>query len=661
MKLNQLIALLLLCFSQMQAQEFKLGKVGVAELEEKQHPKDTSAVAAILFKTAKSYFSYKYDKGFSLKHEYTYRIKIYKKEGLSWANFSVPYRIGYETFNNDFVIFSDVITYNLENGNVVKSKLNNGSVMAVKKNEYWKEASIVLPNVKVGSVVEFKYILHSDRIFEFSDVGFQESIPVNYGEYDTEIPLLYTYKTLATGYVKVKTEKKVTKGSQNYVSAHGQSRGFSYNQIQSIYSAEDIPAIKEEQYVNNIENYRTRILHELEKTSFPDKPEKNYSTTWEGVAKSIFEDKNFGRELNKGDLFVNDLKKILLNIDDEYERLRVVYDFVKHKLNWNGKKGVFAEKSVEEAYSEGVGSVAEINFVLYNMLKMSGITVSPVLISTKDNGVPVFPSITGFNYMIVSAQTSNGRILLDATDKLSTLNVLPLRDLNGKGRLINADGTSEEVTMTPITPSLINSTLKFEIQGDGEISGTVVSQRSDYEAFVFRNKIVDISPENYVENLENEMGGVEISDYKVLNEKHDLLKPILESFDFHTNSFVEVIGNSMFVNPFLFFSQKNNPFSQDKREFPVFIDYPKKQRTQITVKLPEGYVVESLPKPLKITMPDNQLKFTLHIVNTENSIQLVIINEVNFTTASPEEYQSLKDFYKKAIEIQNEKIVLKKI
>jgi hypothetical protein len=31
------------------AQEFKLGKVSVEELQEKQHPKDSTAAAAILF------------------------------------------------------------------------------------------------------------------------------------------------------------------------------------------------------------------------------------------------------------------------------------------------------------------------------------------------------------------------------------------------------------------------------------------------------------------------------------------------------------------------------------------------------------------------------------------------------------------------------------
>ena len=47
--LTYFLLLILFC-SNARAQEFKLGKVSIAELEEKTHPKDTAAVAAILFK-----------------------------------------------------------------------------------------------------------------------------------------------------------------------------------------------------------------------------------------------------------------------------------------------------------------------------------------------------------------------------------------------------------------------------------------------------------------------------------------------------------------------------------------------------------------------------------------------------------------------------------
>ena len=42
------------------------------------------------------------------------RIKIYKPEGLAWANFEVPYYVGYKNILDDRIKFSNGTTYNLE-------------------------------------------------------------------------------------------------------------------------------------------------------------------------------------------------------------------------------------------------------------------------------------------------------------------------------------------------------------------------------------------------------------------------------------------------------------------------------------------------------------------------------------------------------------------
>ena len=83
MKTNLLAIILFFAMfcSSTNAQEFKLGKVSIAELEEKQHPKDPSAVAAILFKKGEVKFKYSESNGFEVYTVVQTRIKIYKKEG----------------------------------------------------------------------------------------------------------------------------------------------------------------------------------------------------------------------------------------------------------------------------------------------------------------------------------------------------------------------------------------------------------------------------------------------------------------------------------------------------------------------------------------------------------------------------------------------------
>ena len=76
------------------SQKYELGKVSLEEINEKRHPKDTSAAAAILFKKGKVTFEYEESSGFLMKTEVKTRIKIYKKTGYDWANQVISYYSG---------------------------------------------------------------------------------------------------------------------------------------------------------------------------------------------------------------------------------------------------------------------------------------------------------------------------------------------------------------------------------------------------------------------------------------------------------------------------------------------------------------------------------------------------------------------------------------
>jgi hypothetical protein len=67
--------------------------------------------------------------------------------------------------------------------------------------------------------------------------------------------------------VKVNTEQKYEDTFQGYDNQYRNSSTVKYKQISSIHTAESIPALKEENYIDNIRNY-TSIKYELERTRF---------------------------------------------------------------------------------------------------------------------------------------------------------------------------------------------------------------------------------------------------------------------------------------------------------------------------------------------------------------------------------------------------------
>ena len=641
-------------------QKYELGKVSVKELEEKFYPTDTSAPAAIIYKMGKSFFTYNITNGFRLVHEYEFRIKIYKKEGLDWANFKVPYYVGYESLNKDFVEFSEAVTYNLENGTIVKTKLKSEGRFKNKINEFWNESSIAMPNVKVGSVIEFKYSHRSEDLGEFPNFYFQYAIPVKYANYKTEIPNFFSYKPISTGFFKLKSSAKEEEGFQNYANEHNQSQSMSYQQINSAYTGENIPALKDEGYIDNVENYRSSIQHELEKIRYPQQPEKNFSETWEGVAANIYKKKEFGEQLRERQYFEQYLNPYIKSNDDQNARCKAVFDYVKRTLTWNGKYGYLTRKGLKQAFAERTGNVAEINLMLIAMLNYAGVEAYPVLLSTKDNGVPVFPNNRIFNYVIAAVTIDGKQLLLDATSKNSLPDILPFRDLNWTGRLIRQDGTSKEINLVPQTMSKQSVVVMAKLESSGRLSGKCRVYKTDYLAYGFREIFGKANNIQYIERLESKLNNVVISNYVVENTD-DLSKPISESFDFTSNNDVEIIGDKIFINPLLFYAVSKNPFMAETRELPIYFGYPNQEKYNVNIDIPDGYMIESIPKSMALSLGENVGSFTFNIASKENKIQLNAVNEIKVTMISGAFFGSLKEFYQKMIDKQNEKIVLKKI
>ena len=634
-------------------------KVSVADLQEKRYAGDTTAAAAILFNKAKTTFKYDNSKGFTAVHEYEMRIKIYKPEGLKWANFEVPYYVGYENIIDDRIKFSNGVTYNLENGAIAKTKLSGEGTFKKDLNEYWNVASIAMPNVKAGSIIEFKYTHKSDDLGEFPVFHFQYDIPVKYAEYITEIPEFYIYKPVPTGYNNIKSEGKIERGHFTFDNKYHQMTSVDYQSVNSLYTGENIPALIAESHVDNMANYRSSVQHELDRIRWPEEPEKIFSTTWEGVAKKIFTNQRFGKELEQRQYFEQDLPAVVRSSTTEAEKANAILEQVKRTIKWDGKYGYLTKKGVKQAYKDKTGNVAEVNFILISMLNHAGLNANPVLVSTIGNGIPAFPNLRMFNYVIAAVQIDGKQMLLDATDSQSTGNILPSRALNWEGRLVRSDGSSQEINLVPTAVSRETVTIMGKLDATGKITGKMRTNKSDYLAHDFRVSHGTQNVQQYVQQLSDNLGRIEIQDYTIEN-KSDFGKPITETFSFVSSHHSEIIGDKMYLNPMVFFGNQRNPFVTETRKLPMYFGYPRQNKFNINIEIPPGYAVESLPKPTNISTGENVGNFAFNILQNDNKIQVTVNFEINNAMVSGSFYEAMREFYRKMIEKQDEKIVLKK-
>jgi hypothetical protein len=665
---NVIALLALLTVGFIHAQQYELGKVTKDELLQKQHELEPDAPAAVLFESGKTYMDYSDQKGFMLMTEVDIKIKIYKKEGYEWANRSIPYYIGQSPIEN--VSISKAATYNLVNGSIEKTKLKSEGEFEEKTSKFWGRKKITMPNVKEGSIVEYRYTISSPYMGNVPAWQFQTSIPVNHSQYVTRFPEYYVYKTNFKGFVQPTVTKSSENRTYNYSSKEHEGQyvvktnfstgQLSFKELITTYVAAKMPSMKEEDYVSNINNYISTVEHELSMTKFPNQTPNLLSMTWEDLAKTIYESEYFGLELKKSGYFEDDIKALTAGQASNDEKTAAIFNYVKNRMNWNGYYGYNCDDGVRKAYKDKVGNVAEINLMLIAMLRQVGIPANPVLLSTRNHGISVFPNRKAYNYVVCAVESNNNVMLLDATDKNALPNILPVRALNWIGRTIRENGSSVEVNLMPTAASKDVVNVIAAIDGQGKLSGKLRDQYFDYNAFLYRDHYADLTNENYLESLERKYTGIEIADdYTVTTD--DFSKPVIESYSFVHNNVSEVIGDKIYFSPLLFFTTKENPFKQDQREYPVDFVFPNQDKYMMTITLPDGYAIESMPAAAAVTLADGACKFSFNITSSGKQIQIASTIEVNEAIIGAEDYAGLRDFFKTMIAKQNEKIVLKKI
>lgn len=662
-----IICLIVLTDINVYSQELELGKVTIAELEEKHHPKDTAAVAAILFKKGVTTFEYSEEYGFLLQTIVKTKIKIYKKGGYDWANKSIQYYVA--SSPKEYISFSKAVTYNLVNGAIEKTKLKSDGEFEEKVNKYRNRKKITMPNVKEGSIIEYEYTIRTPNDEHPRDWDFQTAIPINYCEYKVGIPEYYTYNSYTKGFLPLKVTKDIKNKGINFTFKE-RSSGLSpsttftterlnYLENSTTYQIENVPALKDESYVNNIDNYTSTLVQELAMVKFPNRNLKSYSTDWKAVTKTIYDYQDFGQELDKTGYFEEAIGPLIAAGNTPEQKIAAIFNYVKQNVKWNGSHGFYCEDGVKTAFKNKKGNVGEINLMLTAMLRFAGFDANPVLVSTRENGIALYPSRTAFDYVIAAIEDPKGLLLLDGTAVHSLPNILPTRDLNWFGRLIRKDGTSTEVDLMPKVHSNDAITMNYSVGPTGKVEGKLRRMQTNYNAMLFRNQISSENQDAYLEKFENEHSKIEIEEYSRTNEK-ELHLPVTEVFSFKGSNLCEVIQDKMYITPMLFYTYKENPFKQETREYPIDYSFPFIDKYTINVQIPEGYTVETIPASINLSMLDELGTFKFLTNVSGNIIQVAVQHQVNVSIIGADYYPMLKEYYQKMIEKMNEKIVLKK-
>lgn len=653
-----------------QKDPIKFGDIPLEDLKMTIYGPDSSAAAVILADYGQTSMNYHAEKGFSLLFERITRIKILNKSGLEWGDFSIP--LYHDNSGDEKLSGLKAVTYNLENEKVVETKLKSDGIFKEKYDNNFNVTKFTLSNVKEGSIVEVAYKIESGFIFNFQDWQFQHKIPVRWSEYRALIPEYFNYDKYMQGYVLLHMNESATAQRSMNVTfredmvpgrslPRSQTEKFDFIENKFRWVAKDVPAFKEEPYMTTYKDFISKINFELGYTKYPNQPIKPYMGTWDDINKTYSEAENFYGEINGNGFLKKTVEEITSGATSPEEKITRVHQYVRDNFQWDGSSRKFITTSLRKVFDEKKGNSAEINLLMASMLEKLELDVHPVLISTRDNGFirESIPASTQFNHTLCLVKVGDKKILLDATEKLLPVGVLPERCLNGNGFVVSKNAPFSWVPLTSPSKSKVTTAVDVQLSDGGEFNGKITVESSGYYGQKSRKEYLSKGEADYLKAL------IADHQFEISNSKFENVKEVTASFkqvhDLSMKEHATVSGNMIYFNPLLVSRLKENPFKLDKREYPVDFGSPFDKVHIIKITIPQGYNVEELPESKALTMSGNMARFLYNITQAGNVINVTSYFQINRSLYTQEEYTQLREFYAQAVAKQAEQIVLKKL
>ena len=596
--------------------KMKFGKVSMDDLEMKVYAPDTSASAVILYESG--VFDVINNNFHILR-----RIKILKKEGYSMAN---------NEFQNSGKSSVRGITFNLENGNIVESKLERSSIFEERVWDYKYVLNVAMPDVKVGSVMDIEVTYRGFPFLWF----FQHSVPTVKSEFILGETSYYTFREYLGGFIQP------------------EKAGFNH------WIAEDIPAFIEEPYMNSSKNYLTRIEIELTESHIPGGRPMEYAYSWESVDKYLINSTFFGDALSAPSNFINKYAdEINAKATTDSDKVKLAVEKIKSITKWNKLNRVFhTSGSLPDMFKEDEMSSADINFMLIRLLQKLEINVVPLVMSTRDNGLlyPNYPSLWKLNYVLAYAMVDNKYIPLDATSEDLPYDMLPVRCLNYTGRVISQ---STRIEADLFTDKKHSQRIFWDLALDNTMTlkGNFSYQKMGYAAYDFRKDFKKyLSQSDYVDNLMSRKNGFIVSDFTIENID-SVNRPIVEKYNAEIEDAIIVIDNQAFFNMFLYEQINENPFKAEERRYPVDFIYGRATTGVVRLTLPENLTVAELPESASISLPDNAAKFTMMYQLDKNVLTLNYKLLINWTIFNETDYTMIRQFYGLVVDSQSKPVI----
>ena len=596
---------------------------------------------------------------------YTARIKVLTEKGKELATVELPYLKG-NTKISDIkgrTIHADGTIYPL----TVKPE----DLMVTKTGERQVGKKVfTLPNVEVGSILEYRYDLrYDDNEFSSPQWEIQRPYFVHAAHYSfTPFKEFMPDGTPDRGTSLYLVDERGREVHSLIWWSHLPPGVVIKTSVNGSYSVDvtDVPAIPDEEWMPPIQSV-------LYKVNF------YYSFAHDATDYWMSEAKLWSKDVDK---FAEPSKAIKAAVDgliapgdsdlDKAKKLYVAVealdntDYSRRKTETEMKTLKIKEaRHAEDTWAQKSGSSEDIAMLYLAMLRAAGLTAYAVKVVDRDRGTfdPSYQSLSQLDTTVVAINIGSQETVLDPGEKMCPFGTLNWRHSNARGLGQSSQGVG--VSTTPeqsYKQNSVNRVADLTLDAHGGITGQIQVVMTGQKAlrwrqFALRNDNSELKKRFDRDELEGAVPeGVEAHVDHFLS---------VDQPDQNLIAMVKVTGSlgtatsKRILLPGLFFETHGHvPFvTEEKRLEPVDMEYGDRVTDDVTYHLPPGAAVEGAPQDASVSWQGHAM-FILKSKAGPNQIEIANSLARAFTIAKPEEYQDLRGFYQKVAAVEQAQLVL---
>lgn len=589
------------------------------------------------------------DSNTHVPHEYNYvREKIFTEEGRKYGDVEIPFVKG----DSDIVNIRARTVRPDGSSAIFDGKVYEKEIVKARGFKYLAK-TFTLTDVQPGSIIEYHYMIDFKEYYVFdsnwvlSSELFTKSAKFTLKPY-TEWALMWSWPNGLPDGVKPPVQQ------QN-----------SSHDIEM--AAQNIPAFQVEDDMPPEAAMKFRVDFTYKEDGLEKDPEKFWKKQGkkmndfvEGyVNKRKAMEEAVGQIVAAGDSPEVKLQKIyarvqkLRNLSFEVEKTEQEQKRVKEKEPAN----------VEEEWKRGYGYGDDITLLFLGLARAAGMDASAAKISTRDDHffVKNLMKARDLRTYVVVVKLNGKEIYFDPGTAFTPYGLLPWSETGTLGLKLDKDGGTWVTTNTPESAdSQIDRKADLKLTTEGSLEGKLTVTYTGLEALYLRLEERNEDEAARKKTLEDAVrymipAAIEVD----LTNKPDWSSSdpkLVAEFNLKVPGWASGAGRRAIMGVGLFDAAEKHMCEHATRVHPLYFHYRLQKVDDVTIELPLGWEVSSLPKPE--TEDAKVLLYTIKAENNKGTLHIERLMRSDLIALDQKLYPALRRFYEGVRTGDEEQIVL---